>query len=748
MTRNSTVGRTATDGLRWGFMCAAIGIFLTPPPALPAEPQLAAPIPIAEFARRFEAGLEPSGPVRIRGRITGIQPGHTVVFTIEDDTGGATVYVGEYSPIHPRWPAIQGSLGHGKEVVVEGVERTTSDCPMLSASDIVVVGQGDLPPAPPADLPRLFSGADMVRRLSIEGVVQARIDEANQTGPLNRDIWQLRVLCDSRTIPVFLSKRVFPHDPVHLLDAVVRFTGVSGMFRNPRGEFLGPWIEIHRPEDVSVIVPPAADPFAGPFHPLDRIATYRSAPSTGHRVRTAGTVSLVSEARGFFVIQEGLHGVLVGITGGPPPAEGERVEVAGFLDMRRNVSALSGAVFRSFGGAAVPPAVEVSPDEIIRVVTAARLAGKPASPTSYEGCRVRFRGRVVEAVSPDAGGVAMLASGRSLVEARFVGRRGPGSDTLPVGGEVEIAGVVQLPFASDEGPTPPDLPPRFELLVAGPDDVVVLRRPSWWSAPRLLAALAAVTAVALASAGWSLALRRQVARQMAVITRSLRSEAATEERHRIAREFHDSLEQDLAGIALRIDAAAHRADDAQTRGFLEEQHGLLDRLRADTHDFLWDLRDPARNDGSLLESAAAQIAHLRSITDVPLVLDAPPDMPRVSPAVQFHLLRMIREAVANALKHGVPNRIDVRLRPAGDAVVLEVADDGCGFEVADAVARQGHFGIRGIRERVRQLGGSCDIQSVPGAGTRVMVTVPTRAADGGGGDGASDNGHVAVGSRH
>ena len=238
------------------------------------------------------------------------------------------------------------------------------------------------------------------------------------------------------------------------------------------------------------------------------------------------------------------------------------------------------------------------------------------------------------------------------------------------------------------------------------------------------AALAAVAMVAGIASVWVMLLRRQVTRQLAVIEKKLQAEAATEERHRIAREFHDTLEQDLAGISLRLDAAAHRAADERSRHVLEEQRGLLARLQSETHDFLWDLRDPARHDGSLLESLAAQVAYLRSLTTVPIRFDSAGDLPRVPSLVQYQLLRVMREAVNNALKHADAAAIEVRVASGPDGLCLTVTDDGIGFDVAVRELLDGHFGIRGIRERARRIGATTAIESHSGRGTHVTIVVP------------------------
>ena len=713
-------GWPAVVGAAW-FSVLASGITAADDAPAPRE------MTIAEFVTQFPAGEDAiTSPelVRLHGRVISGTP-NDVVFTIEDDTAGLNVYVGEFSAIYARWPEIAPTVRLGAEIVIDGVARTVSARPGISAVDVRVRSQGDPPPAPPADLVRLWSGADLQRRLTIEGVVQSSRDEADATEGLGRSLWQLRVLCESRTVPIFLHKEVWPDDPRPLLDARVRVTGVTGPFRNTKGEFLGPWFTIARPQDVEVIEPPPADPFAGELRPLTQLRTYRPKPPSGHRIRARGTVTLSSPANNSFVIQEGLAGGHVRLSSGDVPAVGDRVEVAGFIDMARNVAALSGAVVRHLGHSPLPEAIEITPDEIMQINLVARKAGAIARPSSYEGCRVRFQGRVIESAGTAGGPTPLrLVRGDSLVDLALPEPEARALSSIPVGADVQVTGVVQLAFAADEGPTPPDLPSRLTLLLPAAADVIVLRRPSWWTAGRLTAALMAVAVALSIATGWAAMLRRQVARQLAVIETKLQAEAAAEERRRIAQEFHDTLEQDLAGITLQIDAAAHRAADAGTRAFLEEQHALLARLRADTHDFLWDLRDPTRNQGALLESAAAQVAYLRTLTDVPIEFAGDSELPRVGPAVQFHVLRMMREAVTNAVRHAESGRITVRLGRAAGGVVLEVADDGRGFDVPSREAVVGHFGIRGMQERARRIGAEITIDSRPGAGTRLTVTVP------------------------
>ena len=92
--------------------------------------------------------------------------------------------------------------------------------------------------------------------------------------------------------------------------------------------------------------------------------------------------------------------------------------------------------------------------------------------------------------------------------------------------------------------------------------------------------------------------------------------------------------------------------------------------------------------------------------------------------MQHHLLRIVREAVNNAVRHGAADQIDIRLGSERGRLSIEVVDDGSGFDVADRSELIGHFGIRGMRERARRIGADIAIWSSPGTGTTVCVGVP------------------------
>jgi len=232
-----------------------------------------------------------------------------------------------------------------------------------------------------------------------------------------------------------------------------------------------------------------------------------------------------------------------------------------------------------------------------------------------------------------------------------------------------------------------------------------------------------VAGVAVLAFTWIVLLRGQVEKQLALLQGQAQAAATREERQRIAREFHDTLEQELAGLSLRLDAAASRVSDEKARGLLEQQRRLLSRLQSETHDFVWDLRDPSRQDAPLGEALKSLLDHLQSGTATPLRLSGEGVVPTLLPLVQHHLLRIAREAVNNAVKYANAKSIEISLNSKPDLLRLAIADDGGGFDLASAETLEGHFGIRGMKERAGKIGAALQIKSEAGKGTRVELTL-------------------------
>jgi len=204
---------------------------------------------------------------------------------------------------------------------------------------------------------------------------------------------------------------------------------------------------------------------------------------------------------------------------------------------------------------------------------------------------------------------------------------------------------------------------------------------------------------------------REISREEAARIRT----AVLEERRRVARDLHDGVAQELAFIASQMRWFLRRPADTEP---LEQVMDAVERALDESRGAIAALSRPIDEPLDLaLGHAALDIANR---VGARLHLDLAKDV-EVSPDWRDALLRISREAVANAVRHGRARTISLQLRE-GDGIWLRVTDDGDGFDLSAPRSSQS-FGLTSMRERAESLGGRFDISSTPGAGTTIEVEV-------------------------
>jgi signal transduction histidine kinase/ligand-binding sensor domain-containing protein len=201
------------------------------------------------------------------------------------------------------------------------------------------------------------------------------------------------------------------------------------------------------------------------------------------------------------------------------------------------------------------------------------------------------------------------------------------------------------------------------------------------------------------------------------------------ERTRIARELHDTLAQGLAGVGLQIDTALSTL--AEEPDLAREQMRLARAMArsslAEVRRSIWVLRAQAAKGADGLGVALSNsLRHLGADHGLAMTV-AVTGEPRALPAeLERNLLRIAHEAVTNAARHAGATHIEVALHVDDEAVHLSVRDDGRGFDPEGALLASGgeHFGLLGIQERARALGGELEVRSQPGAGAEVVCRLP------------------------
>ena len=215
---------------------------------------------------------------------------------------------------------------------------------------------------------------------------------------------------------------------------------------------------------------------------------------------------------------------------------------------------------------------------------------------------------------------------------------------------------------------------------------------------------------------------RQMARSF-----NLRLDERVHERTRMARELHDTLLQTVQGSKMVADTAMDRPDDAPTLlRALQQVSAWLGRAAEEGREAVNALRASTTEGNDLAQAFRHAIDDCRRHGGIDGTLTVTGEALEMHPVVRDEICRIGCEAIQNACTHSRGKRLDVALTYGGD-LTLRVTDDGVGMEAAIAErGKQGHFGLRGMRERAASIYATLSVTSLPGEGTTVTVTVPGR----------------------
>lgn len=213
------------------------------------------------------------------------------------------------------------------------------------------------------------------------------------------------------------------------------------------------------------------------------------------------------------------------------------------------------------------------------------------------------------------------------------------------------------------------------------------------------------------------------------LARAQRESGAAAERIRIGRDLHDTIAQALSSIRFLAHAGSAQGDPETAVTFTQIGALAGDSL-TDVRRIVAALAPAELDQGALADALARLLARTEAQTGMTTRLRVDESLPRLPTEVEVALLRTAQSALANVRKHADAKTVVMSLIDDGDSVRLDLVDDGRGFDVlgweADAVAPQSSYGLRFMRERLRELGGGLDIESGPGEGTAISAHVPLR----------------------
>ncbi len=545
---------------------------------------------------------------------------------------------------------------------------------------------------------------------SVQGVVTAVVPD-----DLDTNYRQLVLKMKNRSVEIAVSCRLFPHAYLKsLLDAEIE---AFGLYRRKSGWRLniGMHLLLNNKDNLKVLTPPPEDPFSVP--------ELQGADSP-HRRRTAGRVIASSHGRFFLTTRTGRFMEVLVTEDTAIPKSGDCVETSGFTELDPFLIRLSEAVVRPTDEQfpPLPPPQDVELSRLFK-----HDSGVDRIDTAMHGQVIHFTGKVSDLLDGTAPDTFFVQSEGRSVSIDMSGLDEPRNAPEP-GSEVSVTGLCLSEFKDDLAHRSIPRFRRYVILPRTIGDIVVVSRPPWWTPARLLLVIALLAAALVVVLIWNRTLHVLSERRGRQLYREqlghVLAEKKTEERGRLAVELHDSISQTLTGVAMQVDAAS-QADTIRpgsAKPYLDAAKTLLASCRHELRCCIWDLRSRTFEEKDIAEAIVRTVRpHIGDI-DLAVHFNAPRH--DLSESTVHAILRIVRELSVNAVRHGGAACIRIAGECSGSTIRFSVQDDGSGFNPAQAGgAISGHFGLQGIRERLKTFNGQLEIESAPGKGTKTTVTL-------------------------
>ena len=574
---------------------------------------------------------------------------------------------------------------------------------LVVPSDLRILSHGT-PFAPESVTLRQIQGTRFrCRRVIATGtVIDAFCDEIDP-----RNIWL--ILSDgqntvSAAVPsANLSRNALPQ----VIGRRVTVRGLCSPYHPGRRRFVDSWISVRNTDSISFGEEDRSDPFAAPS------LTDSLPQQTFQRRRLDGLVIATWDRRRMFVCSANGELTEVDLMADKTlPRVGDRIRATGFALTDPFFIRLVQSDWRH----------EDLPD-------APRLFAEDAAPrdflvdnTNDIKFEPKFNGRL-KRLTGTVRGVPNRATGQPFLHIDCDGYLIPVNvsalaedvDGLVQGARVAVTGACLMEL--DDRDAVPGFPRirGFTLIVRDRADIEILATPSWWTPLRLLAVIAVLLLVIAVIIVWNVSLRILAERRGRALFREnvarIGANLRTEERTRLAVELHDSLSQMLTGISLQVEAG-ETAVAARS----------LESCRQELRNCLWDLRNETLDDADLNTAIRRTLEPHLGGARLAVRFNVP--RAKLSDSTAHAILMIVRELAANAVRHGRARTIRVAGSLDGDALMLSVQDDGCGFDPENRPGlEEGHYGLQGVWERVNRHNGTLRIDSAPGKGTYVSITL-------------------------
>ena len=561
----------------------------------------------------------------------------------------------------------------------------------------------ETPNAPvPTRLHSIRNGDLNFHFVSVEGlVIDAFPDELDP-----RYFWAI-LYGDDVTIPLAVDTGARPSArSTDIIGCKISATGIC-LPSTGRRRFLSSMIRVQDPTDLQIVDRDTGDVFG--FPQLNPIAPVKSM----QRNCIDGRVLAVWENRRAFILP--MSGKAVEIQLHPYadlPSVDMHIRASGFAVSDIFYARLLQAIWKPLDGVNIPLPHALNAD-LRQILTDSD--GNRRIESEFHGRLIRLRGTLAgESGITTERSELLLSSDGHLIPLDISSLSRDFSVPLP-GTSLAVTGVCRMEFDNQHQIAEFARIRGFHLIVRSEDDIEILATPTWWTPVRLIVVIGILALLLIAILLWNLSLRIIAERRGRELFREnvahISADLRTEERTRLAVDLHDSLAQMLTGVSFQIDA-----------GNLEIASKSLKSCRDELRNCLWDLRNQTLEEHDM--GAAIRRTLKPHINSTELLVRFNVPRQKLSDLTAHTVLMIIRELATNAVRHGHAKTIRVAGGLDGDTLMFSVRDDGIGFDPKNHLGMaEGHFGLQGIRERVKRCDGTVSIESISGKGTRVTISL-------------------------
>lgn len=592
--------------------------------------------------------------------------------------------------------------------------------PDIVATNCQVLSSGSAPRAYDTTIRDAQSGAFDFQLIRLTAVVHDAFKDE-----IDRGFVFLVLMQDNETLYAALpSAIVGDREPDSFVGATISVTGLCDAYCGTSRRYRGRTINPTEATDLIVIDPPAKDVFAEPdirelqLSSPDRLHAFGRHTARGRVIAAWNDFILIRRENGEFTT--------VITTQSARPQIGEMIVASGFPETDLYTITLTRASWKKIGDAATQ--IGIPQDVTARELIARTPDGEIFSPR-YHGRAIRLDG-IVRTLPGFGSETRLQIESGGTVFPVDVSANPALIDGLAIGCHAAFTGICVMDIERLRPNAPFPHIRGFTLVMRPRDSVEILARPSWWTPAHVWTVLGGLFVLLLAALGWIVTLQRVAERRGQQLLRgqieTVKTKLKVEERTRLAVELHDSLSQTLTGVSMEIAAADDLKGDAPAEmvTHLSRAGRVLKSCRDELRNCLWDLRNDALDEPKMTQAILKTLQpHLSDVR-----LDVRFDVPRarLSDNTAHAILRIIRELVVNALRHGKATAVEVAGDIDASGLRFSVTDNGRGFDPDDHPGvLQGHFGLQGIEERLRQLGGKMTIVSTPDTGTRITCFAPS-----------------------